>query len=81
MIESHQQTCKACGRADKFDYTVPDEIWHKALPERLWNRVVCLSCFDDFAANADVDYAPVLDEVYFAGRAATFRFRKEWHCR
>lgn len=68
-----RQTCKACGLPDKFDFTVPDEIWLAVVPERLQNLVVCLGCFDDFARDKGVDYATSLRAVYFAGDKAVFR--------
>lgn len=70
------QRCKACGHRDKFNFTVPDEIWAAAVPAELQNKVVCLACFDDFAAERRVDYATRLSSsLWFAGAAATFEFR------
>lgn len=74
-IPSQQQTCKACGRPDKFDFHVPDEVWAAVVPEKYRNRVVCLYCFDDFAVEADVGYAPALQLLFFAGRRAVFEFK------
>lgn len=70
-----QQTCKACGLPDKFNFWVPDDVWAAVVPEHLRNRVVCLPCFDDFAAAARVKYGPSLRGLYFAGRGATFEFK------
>lgn len=80
-VESAHQTpctCKVCGRSEKFDFHVPDYVWTTVVPEPYRNRVVCLSCFDDFAAHAGNDYAAHIDQLYFAGRGAAFRFRTEW---
>jgi len=69
--------CKVCGRPDKFDFHVPDEIWRRAVPVRYVNRVVCLPCFDDFARETGVDYATAIDALYFAGDRATFIFKRQ----
>lgn len=66
--------CKSCGRPDKFDFNVPDELWQAALPPELHNRVVCLHCFDDYAWKAGVEYGPALKVLYFAGDGATLIF-------
>lgn len=71
---SHQK-CKACGRRDKFDFYVPDEVWESVVPIRLQERVVCLACFDRLAKERGVDYAPHLTELHFAGDKASFLLR------
>lgn len=68
------QKCKACGRRDKFNFYVPDDIWAAVVPVRLHERVVCLGCFDRFARKRGVDYAPHLTELDFAGDKASFLF-------
>lgn len=70
-----RQTCKACGRPEKFNFHVPDEVWSSVVPERFSGLVVCLYCFDDFARERDVTYATSLGEVWFAGDRATFQFQ------
>lgn len=75
MEQGQQQTCKACGRPDKFDFHVPDEVWLSVVPDALCSRVVCLSCFDGFARERRVNYATRLSELWFAGEAATFEFQ------
>ena len=72
-----RQTCKVCGRPDKFDFSMPDRVWRAIVPEEFVNRVVCLYCFDDFAFMKGKDYASFLRLLYFAGDAATFVFRAE----
>jgi hypothetical protein len=67
--------CKACGRNDKFDFNVPDDVWSEVVPGHLRNRVVCLSCFDDFASDRRIDYARSLRVLFFAGDRASFEFR------
>jgi hypothetical protein len=72
-----RQTCKACGRPDKFDFSVPDRLWAAVVPPALLERVVCLGCFDEFAREAGVDYSGELTTLYFAGDQAAFVFRTE----
>jgi len=63
--------CRICGKREKFDFHVPDEIWEAVVGEG--GGVVCLSCFDDLAKKKEVQYAASLGkEVYFAGDQATF---------
>lgn len=69
-----RQICKVCGRPDKFDFRVSDEVWAAVIPEVYRNRVVCLCCFDDFAAARGFNYADALRELWFAGDKAVFRF-------
>jgi hypothetical protein len=74
--QCQRQTCKVCGHVDKFDFYVPNEVWAAVVPPEYRNRVVCLSCFDDFATTRRVNYATRLDaSLWFAGDAATFEFR------
>jgi hypothetical protein len=70
-----QQTCKVCGRPDKFNFHVPDDIWEMVAGTEFNNRVVCLNCFDELAKEKGIKYADSLQEVYFAGSQATFVFR------
>lgn len=71
-------TCKACGHRSKLDFNVPDEIWECVVPEALRTRVICLACFDTFAAERGVSYAAQLVDLYFAGDRAAFRFIPDW---
>lgn len=71
--------CKVCGRIDKFDFNVPDEIWNKIVPEEFHNRVVCLSCFDDFAKEKDISYDNYIKTLYFAGERGNFIFTTLFH--
>lgn len=66
--------CKACGRPEKFDFRVPNEIWRAVVPPPMLTRVICLHCFDDMAYRAGVDYSSSLKRLYFAGDQATFKF-------
>lgn len=72
-----RQTCKECYRQDKFDFSVPDDVWAAVVPAELVNRVVCLACFDEFARRKGVDYAGALTTLFFAGDRAVFVFRVE----
>lgn len=71
---NQHQTCKVCGRRDKFNFYVPDKIWEAIVPPMFRSRVVCLSCFDDFAFNNGVEYSEYLEVPCFAGDRASFEF-------
>jgi hypothetical protein len=73
-----QQRCKACGRADKFDFHVPDGVWRAVVPPELHSRVVCLGCFDAFADERGIEYARSLRAIFFAGDRASFELRPIW---
>jgi hypothetical protein len=68
-----RQTCKACGRPDKFNFHVGDEEWGRIVPPGLLTRVVCLGCFDEFAARAGETYSLV--SLYFVGDQAVMELR------
>ena len=74
-LSLRHQTCKACGNRDKFDFGVPNDIWEAVVPVHLRNRVVCLSCFDDFAEIRGIEYAAHVSALYFAGDGAALEFR------
>lgn len=44
-----REICKVCGDINRIGYSVPDELWFKAVPERYHKEVVCLNCFTRFA--------------------------------
>ena len=70
------QRCKVCGRVDKFNFTVSDEIWKKVVPMPFQNHVVCLTCFDAFASLKGIDYAnDISAEIYFDGDKGSFELR------
>ncbi len=73
-----QQTCKVCGRPDKFDFNVPDGIWLSTVPKKFQTKVVCLACFDTFAHSRGIDYVQAIDTLYFTGKQAVFEFKKVW---
>jgi hypothetical protein len=73
--EQLQQTCKSCHCIDKFNFHVPDYLWERVVPENLQNCVVCLECFDGFAADKELPYTHVLDTVYFAGEKAQMELK------
>jgi hypothetical protein len=70
------QTCKACGRPDKFDFHVREDVWRAVVPEHLRSRVVCLFCFDGFAKEKGADYADAIHTLYFAGDAEVLIFER-----
>lgn len=73
--EPLQQTCKACGQPDKFDFHVPDDIWSAVVPRELQTRAVCFYCFDEYARESNVEYAAHISTLYFAGHRGNFEFR------
>jgi hypothetical protein len=70
-----RQTCKVCRRIDEFDFRVSDEVWRAVVPLRFRKQVVCLACFDRFAAWKGVDYSSHLRILYFAGDQACLKFK------
>jgi hypothetical protein len=68
--------CKVCGRRDKFDFHVPDELWNQIVPLPYENSVVCLTCFDNFAFTKRIQYAASLRVLYFVGDQAILTFRQ-----
>ena len=78
MTGLRHQTCKVCGRRDKFDFTVPDGLWKAVVGPEFDNRVVCLPCFDDLASERGIDYSQHLHAVYFSGEKAAFEFKVNW---
>ena len=73
-----QQTCKACGRPDRFNFHVPDKVWASIIPPELQTKVVCLYCFDEFAHKCGVDYSQDIKTLYFVGEQAIFEFSVVW---
>lgn len=69
-----RQKCSVCGCHEKFNFHVPDEIWEKVIPKKYRNRVICLSCFDNFAREKDVDYSESITDLIFAGDKAAVKF-------
>jgi len=70
LTDPQKQTCKVCGRKDKFNFNVQKETWEEIVPPMFQNNVVCLSCFDAFAALKNINYS--IDSLYFAGEQKTF---------
>jgi hypothetical protein len=42
--------CAYCGDAQHDFFSVPDEDWHKYVPESHWREVLCRPCYDHFVA-------------------------------
>ena len=42
--ENSIQYCKKCGRDQRFEFSIRDEIWNK-LPEMWRDRILCIECF------------------------------------
>jgi len=78
MKKSHgsrsKQTCKACDRPDILNFHVPDELWKAIVPDEYQESVVCLYCFDKFAAEKNINYEDSLSDPCFAGDKANFSF-------
>lgn len=77
MNANRRQRCRFCGRPDKFNFHVPDDVWVRVVPPPFVDGVVCLFCFDAFAEARCVDYASCLGEMWFAGDKAVFQFLAE----
>jgi len=74
------QVCKACGRVDVVHYQVPNELWVDVVPRELRHLVVCLRCFDAFAAEKRIDYADHLANIGFAGMRESFDLKVQSVC-
>lgn len=71
LNDPYRQTCKVCGRKDKFNFNVQNETWEAVVPPMFQNNVVCLSCFDGFAVMRNIDY--LIDSLFFAGEQKVFK--------
>ena len=69
-----RQRCSVCDCDEKFNFHIPDETWEIIVPQEYRQKVVCLSCFDAFARDKNIDYADSVNELYFAGEKATVKF-------
>lgn len=60
-----REICKVCGDINRVGFSVPDDTWRLAVPERYQDGVVCLRCFTRFADEAmlkweeDIEFSPV----------------------
>ena len=70
------QTCKNCGNADGLNFNVADALWERVVPQRLLNRVVCLSCFDRMASKRGIEYRRHIRVLHFAGQSVGFKFHR-----
>ena len=68
------QSCKRCGQKDGFSFYVPDEIWNAVVPKYYQNKVLCLKCFDEFAAKKNINYGKDL-QLWFAGEKEGLEFQ------
>tara|TARA_R110002020_G_scaffold375738_1_gene586939 strand:+ start:97 stop:348 length:252 start_codon:yes stop_codon:yes gene_type:complete len=73
-----RQTCKECGRKDKFNFQVDDAVWDAVVPPSLRNCVICLYCFDEMADRSGQRYHEALRSLFFAGDKASFEFTAKW---
>lgn len=51
-----REICKRCGRENPLGFTVPDEVWLKAVPLEYRNVTLCILCFDELATYARVNW-------------------------
>ena len=70
-----RQTCSSCCCEDKFDYHVPPSLWQAVVPKEFYDAVICLECFDKFAAEKGLRYADELSMIYFAGEKAAMKLK------
>jgi cation diffusion facilitator CzcD-associated flavoprotein CzcO len=70
-----RQSCKKCGVRDGLSFHVPDRLWAAVVPKQFVSKVLCLACFDKFAAQRGVEYHRSLRVVYFVGDQASFELR------
>jgi hypothetical protein len=66
--------CAVCGSDNFFEFEVPDSIWKLVVPKLFPKKMVCLSCFDGFAAKRRINYAGGLTCLKFRGKGASFDF-------
>jgi hypothetical protein len=52
-----REICHACNRPSPVGFSVPDEAWAAAVPERLRGAPLCIGCFATFADEAGVEWA------------------------
>lgn len=52
--EVGRQFCKVCGQTQEVDFVVSDTTWGAVVPCRWGGRVVCLGCFEEFAARQGI---------------------------
>jgi hypothetical protein len=70
-------SCKACGGVDCIDFQVSDEMWARVVPEPWQELMVCLACFDAWAAHRGIDYREDLARypLHFAGTRSGLELR------
>lgn len=72
------EVCKHCGQPNHIGYTINDDIWKEALPEELYDSVVCLGCFDWFAWKKGIkNYISFIRLLYYTGRNDTAVFEQK----
>lgn len=49
-VAAGRQMCKVCGQTQEVDFVVANDTWEAVVPIRWDGRVVCLRCFERFAA-------------------------------
>jgi hypothetical protein len=64
--ENQWQYCKKCGRDQRFEFSIREEIWSK-LPEKWINHVLCIECFLEELEKASPDQRFELSDFAFIG--------------
>lgn len=61
-MSSTRERCKCCQRFNPVGFDVPESIWLNVAPEEFQNKVLCIMCFDMFAAEKNIQWD---DDVKF----------------
>lgn len=69
-----RQQCAICRCQEKFNFQVPDNLWERVVPEEHRARVICLSCFDNFAQAKNIPYSQNITDLLFVGDKAAVAF-------
>jgi len=65
--KTENQTCKKCGRRQRFEYSVSDTFWAR-LPEKWHDKCLCIECFlEEMDETLEEDVVFGLPSVRFMG--------------
>ena len=67
-------TCKHCGKYTELDFDLPNDVWLSVVPEKYRTLVLCLTCFDGFAFEKNIQYVRHIRKLYFSGTMAAADF-------
>ena len=54
--EAQAQHCGRCGRRQRFEFSVTDDVWAALVPEAWRDNVLCIECFAEVADEAQPEY-------------------------